>query len=132
MEVRDQALSKNAHVGWVFWLWWVLASTLGWTVGFPVAAVLFSTIGNGGSARRSLAPVVIFAVVGGVGGIMQWLLLRRHILQAGWWVLASTLGGALAGSFSDIGVPPVGFAVVGTVIGMAQWFALRRCIPQAG
>lgn len=125
-------MSKHTSVGWAFWLWWVLASTLGWAMGFAVAAVVLWTIGSAGAVHSSLAPVVVFAVGGGVAGIMQWFLLRRHIPQAGWWVLASALGGALAGSVSDVGIPPVSFAVVGTVAGIMQWFVLRRCIPQAG
>ena len=93
-------------MGWAFWLWWVLASTLGGAMGFAVAAVALWAIGGGSAVRSSLAPVGIFAVIGGVAGIMQWLLLRDHIPQAGWWVVASAVGWALAGAVSDTGSRP--------------------------
>lgn len=35
------------------------------------------------------------ATVGAVVGVGQWLLLRRKASQAGWWILASTLGYAV-------------------------------------
>ena len=49
-----------------------------------------------------------------------------------WRVLASILGGALAGTLIDVGVPPVSFAAAGTVVGITQWLVLRRYIPHAG
>jgi hypothetical protein len=33
------------------------------------------------------------AVLGGSTGIVQWLVLRRHIREAAWWILASIVGG---------------------------------------
>jgi hypothetical protein len=125
-------MSRNGPAGWAFWLWWVLASGLGWSLGLPVALVVLRASGNAGARGRLLAPVVMLAVVSGVAAIVQWLLLRRHVLRCRWWVLASTLGGALAGGVSEVCIPPVGFAVVGAVTGMAQWLAVRRSIPRAG
>ena len=46
--------TERAQVGWGFWLWWVLASSVGFAVAFAMAG----------------------AVVGGAitGGVMVWLL----------------------------------------------------------
>ena len=38
------------------------------------------------------APDLLVPLGGALAGILQWLILRRQVSQAGWWVLASTLG----------------------------------------
>ena len=39
-----------------------------------------------------VADIVIFSLpLGTVLGIMQWLILRRKVYQAGWWILANTV-----------------------------------------
>jgi hypothetical protein len=43
---------------------------------------------------------VLVGLIGGAGlgggiGIAQWLVLRRHIASAGWWVLVSVVGGMI-------------------------------------
>jgi hypothetical protein len=85
-------------------------------------------------------PVSLSVAVGGVlVGVLQWLVLRRYLAQAGRWVLASL--GATAvfalvvfslGAFSpDAGL--VGGAVLyGTVVGVLQWLVLRRQATRAG
>jgi hypothetical protein len=47
--------------------------------------------------RYSIEWPIVFAVTGGVAGLFQWLLLRRWVYRAGWWVLASPLAGATGG-----------------------------------
>ena len=126
--------TERAQVGWGLWGWWVLASTVGFILGFVVAK---ATFGSG-----ALAGIVDGASL----GIAQWLVLRRYIARAGWWVLASIVGLAVgfgvcaavrfAGGFAeDVGFAMAG-AVAGTVIGaslgIAQWLVLRRHIARAG
>ena len=123
-------MSKNASVGWAFWLWWVLASALGWTMGFPIADAILRALGEVVADE-----IVIFTMFGAASGIMQWLLLRRHLPQAGWWVLASTLGGALIGAVAStvrVVDPAVGFVVAGASFGILQWLVLRRHVSHAG
>lgn len=75
--------------------WWVLASTLGFAAGT-------GAIGTAGlSENYAMAGILMVAVFGVVGGILQWLTLRRQVARAGWWVLANILG-SLVGL---IGVP---------------------------
>ena len=84
----------------------------------------------------------------GIGvGVLQWLVLRRRISRAGWWVLASAAGGygivqaMFLGAFegyvgslsfgallSFTGVVAIGGAVTGTL----QWLVLRGQVSRAG
>jgi len=60
--------------------WWVLTTILGWTVSaFVVNSLSESLIICG-------TPVLVGAAL---CGTMQWLVLRRQISRAGWWVLAN-------------------------------------------
>jgi hypothetical protein len=130
--------------GWGFWLLWVLASTVGWAVGLAVGDAVGDAVGGGGV-------VAMVAAVGGAG-VAQWLLLRRQVHRAGWWILASTAGWAVglavggAVSHAVVGAvgsavrfavllavgDAVGGAVAGTVVGAAQWLILRRQVRRAG
>jgi hypothetical protein len=40
----------------------------------------------------AMAGVLMASVFGGVSGILQWLILRRKVARAGWWLLANLLG----------------------------------------
>jgi hypothetical protein len=138
---------KDSSAGWRLWLAWMLTSTIGVAAVFALTSAVAMLAGAvlGGGAEDEV-PFVPF--VGLSFGIMQWLVLRRHIPQAGWWVLASTAGwiagfGVLAVVFKVVeGVAPgtiepkvfaaVFFVAVGIAIGMLQWLVLRRHAPQAG
>ena len=65
--------------------WWIPATTADWGLGLMLGALM---------QPRLHAPAGI-----GTGialGVTQWLILRRHVSQAGWWILASTLSWTLA------------------------------------
>ena len=66
--------------------WWVFVSALGWAVGFSIGVEL--------ALRLGLTDVLFGLVVGiftGITlGIFQWIILRRQVPNAGWWVPAST------------------------------------------
>ena len=141
--------TERAQVGWGFWLWWVLASTvLGSALFYPVLAfflpyavyVFFS---------------VIFALMGGAVGVPQWLVLQHQVTGAGRWVLATVVGSAVGGTlgfaanlavvglfdlYFSLGEPvssllfaAVLFGPIGPVVGIAQWrLVLRRQIDGVG
>ncbi len=70
--------------GQALWLWWVLATTIGWGA---VAWALGAALGNGG--------LLVLAVVSGVStGLAQWLVLRPYIPNLRRWLLANTGGNA--------------------------------------
>jgi hypothetical protein len=87
------------------------------------------------------------AIGGTVIGLVQWLVLRRWCTQAGWWVLASTLGWTVLG-VSKLGA--LGWVVpqthsellrlfyglvdgmkMGAILGAGQWLVLRQCFTPA-
>lgn len=60
---------------------WVVASSLGWILGYILYIIFFSA---------NLA-FLQGLVMGGAVGIAQWLLLRKHVDWAGWWIIISIL-----------------------------------------
>ena len=107
--------------------WWILASTLGGAVGSAV----------GGAVDGAVDGAVGFAVGGAVVGLLQWfVVLRGEVDKASWWILATTLGGAVVGAAVGTGgieadvrnfglvAVAVGSAVVGAVVGLITGFVL--------
>jgi hypothetical protein len=111
---------QRPTIEWAFLFQWVLATTLGWAIGWAF-------IGEVG--------------VGIALGLGQWLVLRQSIPQAGWWIWASTVGWAFGQAMIVVGeITPPGSGlinsvaagtVLGTLLGIAQWFVLRRSVRHA-
>jgi uncharacterized integral membrane protein len=135
--------AERRYVGWKLWLSWVLLSgigvALGLAGGFAVGFAIRGAIS--GVASQS----VFGAVFGASVGTVQWLVLRRQVSRAGWWVLATTLGmgvgfalvRAMTSTVSKMvgGGPMYGLvngALVGTLIGAMQWLVLRWQVSRAG
>ena len=133
---------KGSKAGWGFWLGWVLASTVGIPAGFIIGFFL------GAFTAQTLEGWPIDLAIGigiGIGvGVPQWLVLRRRVSRAGWWILASAAGGVVIflafslgylesmESFGDLlsftGVVALG----GAVAGILQWLVLRGKVSRAG
>lgn len=107
--------NKTPSFDWVLWLKWILASTMGWAVGWALAGEI---------------------TIGAVIGIMQWVVLRPLVPQAGWWALASAVGWAVGQMLvvtmfpTKVGV--IAGAFLGAILGLGQWIVLRRWFHQAG
>lgn len=70
--------------------WWIFASIVGFTVGaIPVAiAILVASFDTSLSNRTAITFVLLGGgVMGVVGGLGQWIVLRSRVRRAGWWVL---------------------------------------------
>ena len=77
-------------------LLWVAFSSLGGGIGFGLAGMVASVMDERpGLLGAFLPPVAFGAVLWMVIGLAQWLVLRLSVPRAGWWVLASTVGGVL-------------------------------------
>jgi hypothetical protein len=147
------------------WLRWMVANALGFSIGGAGAGALIVAgerqIGMGVTAAPMMTPVltwvmalaVIDAVaMGGTGvviGIAQWIVLRQKLSGVGWWVLATSGGGALVGfvtgafggvffSGADVGLWGfaaellVGLPAIGLPPGVLQALVLRGKVEGAG
>jgi hypothetical protein len=83
--------------------WWVAASIVGFMIGFPLTKALFGELSSG-----LVVAAVEGGVVGAIVGALQWLVLRRRVAHAGWWVLASTLAWALSTVLGEAGALAAG------------------------
>jgi len=111
---------KRRGVNWAIWFQWVLATTLGWLVGWGF-------IGEVG--------------IGVVVGLAQWFVLRELLDRAGWWVLVTTVGWVIGWAVIVTGgivAPEAGLIaslitglVVGAAVGLAQWVILQRSVYYA-
>ena len=123
--------SARSQVGWGFWLRWVLASSVGLTLGFTVIVGLYEAFGE----VVDKPPIAVTGAVIGISiGIAQWLVLRSKLVRSGWWILASAGGFAVA--FGAIGsveeVVAITFAVGVASVGIAQWLVIRTEVPRSG
>jgi hypothetical protein len=74
--------------------WWVFATVAGWLLGVLLIALTFQ-LGWTDTVLNDLD--LLFLVMGLAIGIAQWLLLRRRLARAGWWIAANVLGWGLLG-----------------------------------
>ena len=116
---------------WGVVLGWVVATAVGWLVGFAVCEAFSAFL-------RSLSSDGL--IIGTGVGIAQWLILRRQLNGVGWWVLVTIVGfgvGKLEGDSLAQAVggtlgAGLGGAAIGTTVGLAQWVVLRRRVAAAG
>lgn len=138
---------------WFFYPGWVVLSTLSipiawlisWAIISQIGRVVGGTIEVAGRTRITedfLLDYVFFTLLVLMTGFLQYLLLRRYLPRAGWWIVATALGWPLG-----IAVVYLGYAIwpvvlnanstwsamlIGAVTGLAQWLVLRRRVPRAG
>jgi len=126
---------NKSSLRWAVWPCWVLLSAIGGGVGFALGLAAAE------AATRILARPVFEAVLYGILGtsvaILQWLVLRAHVPQASWWVLASAMGWTLVGALADLvqikaGLATLWPAIVGAAVGAFQWLVLRKHVHLAG
>jgi hypothetical protein len=139
--------TERTQVGWRFWLWWVLASTVGAAVGQNVGDIVFFFFHDPSPYYRgfSFVPETAFGAMLGISvgaslGITQWLVLRRQVSWASDWVLASAVGGAIGGTVGGAVGALVGETLHGAVLGaflglslgIAQWFVMQWQVSGSG
>lgn len=115
------------HMGW-----WVLATVAGWHLGILLIAVP-GWLGWVGAPLNNLK--LIFLLMGLSIGAVQWLVLRRRLARAAWWIAANVLGWALLAaitrgtSLNQYGLLTLGFLPGCTTAGMLAWYMNRT--PQS-
>ncbi|AFY55522.1 hypothetical protein Riv7116_3043 [Rivularia sp. PCC 7116] len=134
------------------WERWVLASTIAQIIGWIVIAY-FSQATNEFVNENTYKVLLLVGTVEGLAlGFAQWLVLRRYIRYASYWIFF-TIAGVLISWFMGLTISAViglfyvaNFyqemttlvekvallgAAVGTVIGYAQWLILKTVNKQA-
>ena len=84
------------------WQTWVLATALGalvaWTLGMLPGTLMSAGSGSGGSEPSEAMVYGLAALMGLAAGTIlgtpQWLVLRRHVRRAAWWLPANALAWA--------------------------------------
>ncbi len=96
--------------------WWIPASSLGLVGGAATASVAFDWDPAGF--------ITVFGLVGALVGIAQWIVLRRHVSSAGWWVpgtclgyIAAILASAWLGGLLSFSTP-VTFVLISVALGV--------------
>jgi hypothetical protein len=92
--------------------WWVLATAGGWLVG--VLLIVISGRLNFWT-YESFDIDLAFIVLGLSIGLGQWLLLRRRLPRAGWWVGATVVGWGLLGLITGDTLDQFGLLAMGFV-----------------
>jgi hypothetical protein len=111
---------------------WVIATVVGWALGFYVCETFVSGLTFSTSVTEG-------AVIGIFLGLTQGWVLRNQTGRMWWWLLATivgfAVGKALGQSVSD-GISGLsGYlvtgAIIGFVAGLLQWITLRSRVPGA-
>jgi hypothetical protein len=82
-------------------LLWAPVSFIGWFVGLNITyggvlPLVGSWLGAFAGLNEALAYIIVLEPIRYAAlGLAQWLLLRSYLHRAGWWVLASAVGGLL-------------------------------------
>jgi hypothetical protein len=132
------------------WLWWIIASLLGFVGAITIKTTIeiLAEIGGFTAALESIPPTLFGtffgAMLGISNGLAQWLVLRRRVAGVGAWVLATlitlivfwTLHNAEVFGFAHTpwGLVGQGFGhgtIVGAMLGTAQYLVLRGRIKDA-
>jgi hypothetical protein len=84
------------------WRSWALATAVGafvaWTLGMIPSTFFFTGADTATTSTTPMSDLMVYALastmglaLGAILGVPQWLVLRRYIPKAGWWVLANAL-----------------------------------------
>ncbi len=140
---------EEQQAGWRFWLFWVIMTNIGFFLGLWVGGIFAGLVepGIGQLADKLIQNTLGALIVGGLMGLAQGLVLRRHGFNGAWWTVATSLGWAggifIAGYLifsldSTIQtndffrwIVPAAF-IAGAVVGIPQWGVLSRRLPSVG
>lgn len=127
--------AQDTAFRWAIWPWWVLLSAVGGGVGFALGLAAAEAASR--VFGRPIFEAVLYGILGTSIAVLQWLVLRAHVSQASWWVLASAVGWILVGALADLveikgSLVAVWPAIVGAAIGALQWLVLQKRVHLAG
>jgi hypothetical protein len=100
-------------------VWWTFGSAAGWIAGWVIIVSGF-LLPPGVTGLNSVLSGLILGTTTGIG---QWLVLRRLVYGAGWWIFASIVGWTVG--LTGIGGTSLVGAIVGALTGFMLDFLLR-------
>jgi hypothetical protein len=120
----------------IFWIKWILATTLGINVGGFFGIQLVEALTNLGGKSPNLFLTFVSTILGGslfgsLLGVAQWTLLRKRIDKASRWIWATILSGIIFGCaiylivFGFVGLALI-CLIMGTTLGIYQGRVLGR------
>jgi hypothetical protein len=131
-------------LSWRFWLFWLLSSTVGYTLGFGGMQLLMRFWSS--SESLWIFAAAMGTLVGVCVGGLQWLLLRKQLRRSALWILATALGFTLANlvflrmtqqpaaealqTVMVLGSPLLG-GVAGVLLGVLQWLVMVKQVRYA-
>lgn len=112
-----------------FRLRWTLLSALGLSLGIVAALVLGAPIEA--VVGMMLVTPVLTGLVGAVLGTSQWVVLRRRIANARWWIPASAAGLGIGLAAGVVLVEQIGRAVTGGQVSIGSLDSGTRALSMA-
>ncbi len=101
---------------------WVLVTAGGWVI--PLLPGFLSG-GEAGLGLGFAISAVVGLSTGAIVGLLQWLVLRRHLPQAGWWIGANAIGWLACGAFA-----PASVTVTAALTGFTLLWLLQQPRPE--
>jgi hypothetical protein len=118
LRVRDRIKQSPLPL----WASWVMVTIVAWLTGFAARQVV------GALANEALGNLA----AGAVFGVMQWLVLRRHMVEAGWWLPVTaasfTAGLSLDAALGQTTMWPVTCTLTGFAQAAVWWRWVRQPI----
>lgn len=111
------------HMGW-----WVLVTIGGWVLG---ALLIIISVWLKFWTYESFEIDLALILMGLSIGVGQWLLLRRRLSRAGWWVGANVLGWGLVGLISGDSLDQFGLLALGFLPACVTVMILALLMKQA-
>jgi hypothetical protein len=119
------------------WLGWLVASAVGWSLGWvlgpPLSEALAGAVADAvyPFPAHVIAGTVDWAIIGLTMGVGQWLVLRRHITRAGWWVVVTAVSLAVVGAVKSL-LGPYMDDIIFDLIGWTEYIGGWRLVPLVG
>jgi hypothetical protein len=106
---------------------WPLMTTTGWAISWTALLWFPDMLTKGALA----AGLILLPLAGGATvGLLQWLLLRRWLRQAGWWIPATAVGWVVPFWLSQVsGLSLWGYALAGVIPATTLVLLLRQLEP---
>jgi hypothetical protein len=150
LELACWEVAMNRKLSWTVWPLWIVSHLFSIPVAMlimlAVIAIVPGIVGLSQDLSR-LVPFALLPALGATTGVLQWVLLRRHLQRGTPWIIVTVLGwlvglflgylGWLLAKILGYSEQPVAVAGIvlpsfGVAVGVTQYLVLRRVVARAG